>query len=189
MLFSNFSSSGFFTLNFMFPYLEKVAPIEQGVVGHAQCRHARTDASRDSLTIVHLLSLRARRRRVTSGRWRWRRARRGRRSTGCRCRFRQENRRTGADSSGAVGGGGGGGRPAGGGSARGAAVGGGGAARGGGGGGVAAAGLRARVRAVLPVSARHGKLPVRAGGLRVVPRRLPLHVPRQVLPRPLPLAV
>lgn len=50
-----------------------------------------------------------------------------------------------------------------------------------GGDGVAAAGLRARVRAVLPVPARHRELQVRAAGLRVLPRRLPLHVPRQVL--------
>jgi len=92
------------------------------------------------------------------------RARRRRRVT--------SGRRTGPDSSSVAGG------------ARGA-VGGGGAARGGD--GVPAAGLRARVRAVLPVPARHGELPVRAAGLRVVPRRLPLHVPRQVLPRPLPL--
>lgn len=53
--------------------------------------------------------------------------------------------------------------------------------------GVAAAGLRARVRAVLPVPARHRELQVRAG-LRVLPHRLPLHVPRQVLSGALPLA-
>ena len=53
--------------------------------------------------------------------------------------------------------------------------------------GVAAAGLRARVRAVLPVPARHRELQVRAG-VRVLPHRLPLHVPRQVLSGALPLA-
>lgn len=52
--------------------------------------------------------------------------------------------------------------------------------------GVSAAGLRARVRAVLPVPARHRELQVRAG-LRVLPHRLPLHVPRQVLSGALPL--
>ena len=54
--------------------------------------------------------------------------------------------------------------------------------------GVAAAGLRARVRAVLPVPARHRELQVRADGLRILPHRLPLHVPRQVLSGALPLA-
>jgi hypothetical protein len=43
------------------------------------------------------------------------------------------------------------------------------------------------VRGVLPVPACHSELQVRRERVRVLPHGLPLHVPRKVLPRPLPL--